>query len=335
MLQIWRYPTGRLCLLLLIGLVVFDVWAAYYLSISVPVSNVFPALLSVVLLAFVWAIGEVVARRLPNLAKGVGYGLMNISVSLAYFVVWNTAGIFATYFAAAFRMPLQDDALASADRFFGFDWLAFLQWVNASPAASYVLCWAYLSMIPQMLFAIALFAFSRHSEKVWDFFALTTTTLVVTTALSGAFPALAAYVHYAPAPDAYSLLETIIPDVGRDYISHVTALHHGTLTEFDIGSMTGIISFPSYHAIVGIILVYTAIRFELFVVPAIILNAAMVVAIMPVGGHHMVDAFGSVAVFGVCLAAVNRYQQLDTLEWSPGWLGRPARASDRFVIAIK
>lgn len=68
-----------------------------------------------------------------------------------------------------------------------------------------------------------------------------------------------------------------------------------------MSALDGIVSFPSFHTVLGVIAIYAVrdTRWLLaFIVP---LNATMIVSTMPVGGHHLADVLAGA---GLTLAAI-------------------------------
>jgi len=66
------------------------------------------------------------------------------------------------------------------------------------------------------------------------------------------------------------------------------------------------IQFPSYHAVIAIFLTY-ALRSTVLLVPAIFLNALMILGAPPEGGHHLIDVIaGSI----ICAASILLVREL-------------------------
>ncbi|MBR0966786.1 phosphatase PAP2 family protein [Bradyrhizobium diazoefficiens] len=78
-------------------------------------------------------------------------------------------------------------------------------------------------------------------------------------------------------------------------------LRDGSLSVIDLSALDGIVSFPSFHTILGILGIYAVrdVRWLLAVVPPI--NVTMIVATMPVGGHHLADVLAGA---GLSLGAI-------------------------------
>ena len=81
-------------------------------------------------------------------------------------------------------------------------------------------------------------------------------------------------------------------------------LHSGTFTALNFFEMHGIVSFPSYHTIVGLILIYSARNSRYLAWPVFVLNAVLILSTMPIGGHYLADVLAGGVVFLVSLAIV-------------------------------
>jgi membrane-associated phospholipid phosphatase len=98
----------------------------------------------------------------------------------------------------------------------------------------------------------------------------------------------------------------------------------------DLGAMTGIVTFPSFHAASAAIYLWALWPVRLLRPVAIIANGLMIAATPALGGHYFVDvaagvalAIGSVAVAGsICRAVAARSGRLDRFAAQP--LATPA-----------
>ena len=69
-----------------------------------------------------------------------------------------------------------------------------------------------------------------------------------------------------------------------------------------IGRTQGIISFPSYHTVLGVVLAYAA-RGRKWFIPSLVLNLLLIAAVMTEGAHYGVDLLSGLAVAFVSIAA--------------------------------
>jgi membrane-associated phospholipid phosphatase len=59
--------------------------------------------------------------------------------------------------------------------------------------------------------------------------------------------------------------------------------------------MHGIITFPSFHATLGILFIHATRRTVLFI-PSVVINVGMIMATPTIGGHHFIDVPAGLAI---------------------------------------
>ena len=188
----------------------------------------------------------------------------------------------ASYAVAALTpLPLFDGTLAVADHRLGFDWDAWTAWSRDRPWLSRSLSIAYNAMLPELVGAVLYLGFRRRAR--W----LLTALFVggaLTVLISGLVPAIG---HLPNAPHVPVLL----------------ALRAGRLLD---GVPQGLVSFPSYHAAVALLLT-GAFRRDRWIFPAACaLNGLMVFSTLSIGGHYLVDVLAGAGVAWLSHAVARR-----------------------------
>jgi membrane-associated phospholipid phosphatase len=186
---------------------------------------------------------------------------------------------------AASPFPLADALLSRADAAIGFDWLAWFAWLKANPALHVVLAKAYASA-PLQVFALLLYFAYADAERVDE--ALLATILSVGLIIPGMvlLPAVGAWSHYGIGVEPWR--------------SEILALRAHTLQT--VGTMQGIISFPSFHTVMAIVLANMA-RGRRWFLPVLVLNVLLIASVMSEGAHYGVDMLAGVAVACVAIGA--------------------------------
>jgi membrane-associated phospholipid phosphatase len=105
-----------------------------------------------------------------------------------------------------------------------------------------------------------------------------------------------------------------LPTLGRTTAEIVLALRDKTLGTIDFEAVNGIISFPSMHAAVAIIVPYT-LRWNRWIFwPIAALDAVMLASAVPSGNHYLADVIAGVAVAVLAIACGRAIQtSLDRL----------------------
>lgn len=202
----------------------------------------------------------------------------------ALLIVFQAAGATLSYLVVSTNAALVDAPLAAWDRALGFDWLALQSWLQSHPSAQTTLRIAYQSGLLQLVFVVLFLGFGARSDRLDEFMRLFIVATLLTILASGLFPAAGAWKHYA-----------LTGTFDLSSLSHFEQLRDGRMRDIPLGNMQGLISIPSLHAAMAVLLVH-AMR-ETRLLPAfVVLNAAMLVSTPIDGGHYFVDVLAGVAL---------------------------------------
>jgi PAP2 superfamily len=211
-----------------------------------------------------------------------------------------------SYLATAAALPLKDETLAALDRALGFDWPKFLAAANAEPRVALALSCCYHSTGPLLVAIVVWLSLTAQEARLAELLAVLALTCVGLAVGMIAVPTAGAFAHFAPPQETFAHFAA----AQRMWPFHATfaALRDGSLTVIAFASADGIVSFPSFHAALGVVTLW-ALRDVRPVLPAVVaLNAAMMVAVMPVGGHHLTELLGGAltALFAIGLTRLRR-----------------------------
>jgi predicted small integral membrane protein len=209
-------------------------------------------------------------------------------------------------------LPLQDARLAQIDRWMGFDWPGFVTFVNSSATASWLLVKAYQST-PYTLIGIMLwFCVSGQGERLAEFLAISCFTSIGIAIGMMILPAGGAYSYYDLPLTAY---QNFGAGSGMWHHELLMALRTGKITVIDFNTPNSncLVTFPSGHTILAIIMTYALRGSRWTFIPALIVNGAMLVSTIPHGGHHLFDLVVGAAIAACAIVfvrhrpAVRRY----------------------------
>ncbi|WP_292668853.1 phosphatase PAP2 family protein [Mesorhizobium sp.] len=240
------------------------------------------------------------SRFASGLRRG-GEAIKKLAVALALFIPFLFASCLFMYLATATTGALMDARFSGIDAVLGFDWLATVNAANSSPIAASILMFCYHAVGPLMVGVFVLLAFSSDADALLEFNALLAISTIFTGALMAAFPAAGAYAFYAPPRDLFS---NFTGAGGLDHLQTLAALRSGAPFSFHVTETIGLVSFPSFHAALGILIVYAVRNIRLLFVVVLTTNAVMIVATLPEGGHHLIDLIAGVAVGVLSIVAV-------------------------------
>ncbi|MEX0344327.1 MAG: phosphatase PAP2 family protein [Rhizobiaceae bacterium] len=255
-----------------------------------------------------YLIGKFVLYRIQGDAgRGVGVlrsgakGLMTLVPILAMFAALAFVGTIFTYLASATDKPLIDGQLAAIDAALGFHWPSFLEAANSSPVFANSLVIAYHSLFPQFIALLLVYSTTQRVDRALEFLALLAVSFLFTAGLMVFLPTAGAYPHFRPAPEAF---EAFTARAGMWHYSDLLRLRSGEPFNLLVSNAEGLVTFPSYHTVVAIMIVYSLRLVPIAAVPAALLNATMIIGTLPEGGHHLVDVIAGLIVALVSIFAV-------------------------------
>jgi membrane-associated phospholipid phosphatase len=241
------------------------------------------------------------------LFTGAGYALYRAAHVQLAFVLISIAQIELlvllatplTYIAASANLPLQDANLAFVDRLLGLDWQGYYKFVCERPALVPYIYLGYAMIIWPSLGVPIFLGTTRNYRRLQQFTFACTLTLIVTAIISSLLPAFGTYYQYDISADT-----PIFRASG--YLSQLHELplvRDGSLRVLNLESLSGIITFPSFHAAAAVLVIW-ALWSVLWLRPvALIANVGMLLATPLVGGHYFVDVFAGAGLAGLAIAA--------------------------------
>src|ERR1700759_1797363 len=217
------------------------------------------------------------------------FGLMAEYFTLT--LVATAAFAVLSYLAMAVSAPLVDKQLLAADRALGFDWLAGFHWLQAHLLVAKVLQTIYDSLIYQGLYFGVLFGLMDRREDLREMFWLVFVAGLLTSAGAALFPALGTF-------------KTFGLEAHGAYLPDMLKLRSGHDLHFALSSLTGVVSFPSFHTTMALAYAYGFRRAGAigWIVGA--LNFVMLFSIPFFGGHYLVDMIAGAGVMLLSLSVV-------------------------------
>jgi hypothetical protein len=243
------------------------------------------AVLTGLLLAIGFFYGSI-RRNAQQLADMALWGALVAAFSLA-------AAIF-TYLTATLAFPLVDGELARIDAGLGFSWPAWFEFVNSHRLLKVLFVIVYASLLPECAASIIYFAHRRRSDRIAEFLWGALLSILITAPISGIVPALGAFVHFGvPGP------------AEATYLPHLLALREGTTSFFSVNEFQGIITMPSYHTVLAILIIYIYRGCGRLFTVALLLNGVMLLSLPSEGGHYLIDLIAGGAIAAVTVAIIN------------------------------
>ena len=263
-----------------------------------PFGLAWPSLLKAMLVACgLIGIAWFYTARRPE--PGIATAMMHVA-QMTVFTAWGSV---LSYLIASLGFPFWDETLHRADLALGLDWRAYLAAVNERPLLGIVYTVAYQSLIPQMIVLIAALSLSGRVEAVRRMMFAAILAGLATIIGSGLMPAMAMFVHLGLTPADFPNLD---PAAAFVHVRDMTALRAGELELFDVAKAEGIVTFPSYHAALGLILLAAGWSNPWLRWPFVALNLLLIAATPIDGGHYFVDVAAGLAIAWAALALAAR-----------------------------
>lgn len=238
------------------------------------------------------------------LAVALAYGVTDRSRRLsdmAYFaalwVGFSLASGACTYLAAHAGLALRDAQFDRLDRALGFAWIDWYRFTLRYKAFDQFLAIAYFSLIWQILFCIFYLSRAERLGRLRELLLLAVATIIVTSIASALWPAEGTFAY-------------LNVDLARAiHLPHYRQLHAGGDTVFAVAAMKGIVTFPSYHTVLAILLAYAFRGYGWLFLCMVALNLAMLLATPSYGGHYLVDMLAGGAIAAVAIVLMRAAQR--------------------------
>lgn len=222
-----------------------------------------------------------VPRPTPRLA-----GLLRDTLRLLLFA--NLAATLNYPSTGLVHLPLWDAALNRADRALGFNWPDYYHWINARPAWHMTASLAYDSAALQLLLLLVVFALGQRRERANELFYGFVFCGLLTLLIGALLPATGAFGYFhTPAPPVY--------------VVQYLELRHGGLRDINLLRVQGLVQFPSFHAVLAGLFVYTTRGMRWLFWPLLALNLLMLASCPVLGGHYLVDLIAGLGLLAAVL----------------------------------
>ncbi len=228
---------------------------------------------------------------------GIFYGvsgrnerLADLGHQIALWLAFSAVGIVFTYDAASLRLPLKDAEFAAIDAAMGFSWPHWSRLIESLRLVADAFTIAYFVLLPEIFLTVIYFAHIGRNDRNDEFLWTTMVSLIICTILSGFFPAVG--------PCAY-----FFGDKPR-FIQHLLSVRAGDVKTFSLGHMEGIITWPSFHAVLAVLTPYVHRPPMRTFVPVAAVNVLMLISIPINGCHYLFDLLAGLALAFASIAIV-------------------------------
>jgi membrane-associated phospholipid phosphatase len=215
-------------------------------------------------------------------------------VCSSLFILFSNVAEIFSYLIVSTNAPLVDRSLSEWDQMLNFDWPAVFMWTKRQPRLDAVLAVAYQSVLPQICLVVPYLALTGRHRRLAEFNGVLIVAFLATATISGFFPAAGPFKYYSGVVHA---------DISP--LTQFEPLREGTLKVIDMANAQGLISIPSFHAIMAVLVAYAMRGTRLFL-PFLALNAMVILSTPTRGGHYLVDVFAGVVTVTIAIMLWNR-----------------------------
>lgn len=201
-----------------------------------------------------------------------------------------------SYVAAAAAFPLRDAAFNGLDQALGLHWRGLLALMERWPALHGVMRAIYMSMMPQMAAVVLLLGFTGRLAWLRVYMLAFVFAALITIAVSAFAPAEGVWLH-----DSIKNADPALLPVSHASWPVFLGLRDGSVRALMAMGAEGIITFPSLHAALAVILIAAFWPVPIARWLAAGLNSLMLVATPIDGSHYFVDVFAGVGIAIVSL----------------------------------
>lgn len=201
-----------------------------------------------------------------------------------------------------------DNSLAAIDRAIGVNWPAMMAIAADHQIVNAVLKIAYESMLPQIAVLVVALGIWGKSEQTYAFCIAVATGATICIVTFTIMPSFGAFSVYALPLHVTSRLNVLLD--ARYAQDLIGMLAHGP-GRISVASLKGLIGFPSYHAVLALLVVWYARELSVIRWLALGLNTIVLISTPIQGGHHVVDILAGVAVTAAAVWVASR-----TLAWA-------------------
>jgi len=278
---IWRTITLVAAIVLLSPIVSnFRIaWNSFYAAVAVAAA----------LIACSWYYR--VKRDEPRLSSALG--------CTAQITIFSAVGAPLSYLAASVNLSLRDEAFDAFDKAVGFDWMSLLWWFNAHPKIFEILRPFYFSMTAQAALIVLCLAFTGRLAWLRVFVLAFVFAATITIAISALLPAQGAWNHYG----LHALDPSAVIPATKTFLPVFEGLRDGTFRKLVATGAEGIITFPSLHAALAVILAAAMWPVSGLRWVGLVINTAMLASTPIDGLHYLADIAAGIVIAILSLAA--------------------------------
>ncbi len=281
--------------------------AAFRLSLA-HVAQAWPMVLPIPAFLAIAAIYRYL-RPEPRIAAGTEDAAQMLAIIALMTVLDYVAAVAGAGFA------YRDAWLAAADARLGFDWPAYVRFVDARPWLAGLLAMAYMFMVPMFLVALGALAMTGRRARLQHFLLALWLALAITLAVFVMMPAAGCYAWFGIA--AADLANLSPAYLAAGVAPALDALRGAGPHVIPLDDLKGLADFPSFHTAGAILFVWALWPLRRLRWPVLAANLLTLAATPVEGSHYLVDMLAGAVVAAAAIALAGRWLALTPARPSP------------------
>jgi len=192
------------------------------------------------------------------------------------------------YLLLPLTIPTIDIYITEIDAIFGYYWPSVMEFAAQYPTIVFIMKLAYGSTLFQIAVLVIILGFSGMYRDLDKLMISLSITAVIAVCFWGLFPTLGAKSMYFNEL-SNDIWHAVNPPVNKEYALDLIRLAKFGPEIITASELRGMIAFPSYHAVLAFIAIYSARNIKYLNVFFLALNLLILPATFIHGGHHMMD----------------------------------------------
>lgn len=223
-------------------------------------------------------------------------------IATAFLIGMSASFSVLNYLLLTVAGPRIDAPLAAIDRAMGFDWPALMTVVARHPLANAGLQLVYVSVLPQIAALVLCLGFRGLPEQIYKLCIAVAAGAAICIAAWTVAPSFGAFSVYTLPPAIAGHMALALDGHYAHELVRLLADGPGRISP---EAAKGLIGFPSYHAVLALLVVWYARPVPVVCWLALAIDAVVLVATPIQGGHHLIDVLAGFVVAALAIRAAD------------------------------
>lgn len=295
------FPVERLLLVVVGLLALVDVMLAWSKGITVRADFFY---VSVPLGALFLAIGQVYRRWRDSERIAL------IAHAIALIILFSIFCALLNVLLLPRPVAPIDAMLVQADAWLGYSWHGLTTWIADYPTLNAILRTVYLATLAQLFLALMFLGMVLDRRRLQSASLALAISAIVVVCTWAVFPSAGASAQWQLDPEIDRIVR---PVVGSEYGAMLYALYQDGVREVTSLQVVGLIGFPSFHTVMGLMSLIAVWPYRIARSIVIALNVFLAPAILIHGGHNLVDMIaGAIIALAAWKLSLAMYDAMDS-----------------------